>query len=60
MTIPPEKIPSNIARFGNTSAATIGILTDELRREGRIQEGELLCFLGIGAGLNWGVALLRL
>lgn len=60
LKIPPEKIPSNIARFGNTSAATIGILTDELRREGRIQEGELLCFLGIGAGLNWGVALLRL
>ncbi len=60
LKIPPEKIPSNIARFGNTSAATIGILTDELRREGRIREGDLLCFLGIGAGLNWGVALMRL
>lgn len=60
LKIPPEKIPSNIARFGNTSAATIGILTDELRREGRIQPGDLLCFLGIGAGLNWGVALMRL
>jgi 3-oxoacyl-[acyl-carrier-protein] synthase-3 len=60
LKIPPEKIPSNIARFGNTSAATIGILTDELRREGRIREGDLLCFFGIGAGLNWGVALMRL
>jgi 3-oxoacyl-[acyl-carrier-protein] synthase-3 len=60
LKIPPEKIPSNIARFGNTSAATIGILTDELRRDGRIREGNLLCFLGIGAGLNWGVALMRL
>ena len=60
LKIPPEKIPSNIARFGNTSAATIGILTDELRREGKIREGDLLCFLGIGAGLNWGVALMRL
>jgi 3-oxoacyl-[acyl-carrier-protein] synthase-3 len=60
LKIPPEKIPSNIARFGNTSAATIGILTDELRRDGTVREGDLLCFLGIGAGLNWGVALLRL
>jgi 3-oxoacyl-[acyl-carrier-protein] synthase-3 len=60
LKIPPEKIPSNIARFGNTSAATIGILTDELRRDGKIREGDLLCFLGIGAGLNWGVALMRL
>lgn len=60
LRIPPEKIPSNIARYGNTSAATIGILTDELRRDGTIREGDLLCFLGLGAGLNWGAALLRL
>ena len=60
LRIPPEKIPSNIARYGNTSAATIGILTDELRRDGTIREGDLLCFLALGAGLNWGAALLRL
>jgi 3-oxoacyl-[acyl-carrier-protein] synthase-3 len=60
LRIPPEKIPSNIARYGNTSAATIGILTDELRHDGTIREGDLLCFLALGAGLNWGAALLRL
>jgi len=60
LRIPPEKIPSNIARYGNTSAATIGILTDELRRDGTIGEGDLLCFLALGAGLNWGAALMRL
>jgi len=60
LRIPPEKIPSNIARYGNTSAATIGILTDELRRDGAIREGDLLCFLALGAGLNWGAALMRL
>ncbi len=60
LRIPTERIPSNIERYGNTSAATIGILTDELRREGKIREGDLLCFLALGAGLNWGAALLRL
>jgi 3-oxoacyl-[acyl-carrier-protein] synthase-3 len=60
LRIPPEKVPSNIEHYGNTSAATIGILTDELRREGHIAEGDLLCFLALGAGLNWGAALLRL
>lgn len=60
LRIPVEKIPSNIERYGNTSSATIGILTDELRREGRIREGDLLCFLALGAGLNWGAALVRL
>ena len=60
LKIPPEKVPSNIARYGNTSAGTIGILTDELRRDGTISEGDLICFLALGAGLNWGAALLRL
>lgn len=55
----PEKIPSNIARYGNTSAGTIPILTDELVREGRIDEGDLVCFLALGAGLHWGAALMR-
>jgi len=60
LRIPPEKIPSNIERFGNTSAATIGILTDELRRDGKLRDGQLVCFLALGAGLNWGAALMRL
>lgn len=60
LKVDPDKIPSNIARYGNTSAGTIGILTDELRREGRIREGDLICFMALGAGLNWGVALVRL
>lgn len=58
--VPPSKVPSNIARFGNTSSATIGILMDELRREGRVKPGELLCFLALGSGLHWGAALMRL
>ncbi len=58
--VPPEKAPSNIARFGNTSDATIPILVDEMMKEGKLKEGQLLCFLGLGAGLNWGAALMRL
>lgn len=58
--VPPEKVPSNIARYGNTSAGTIPILVDEMRRDGRLREGQLVCFLALGAGLNWGAALMRL
>ncbi|MFW6052069.1 MAG: 3-oxoacyl-ACP synthase III family protein [Myxococcota bacterium] len=58
--VEPEKIPSNIARYGNTSAGTIPILTDELMRDGRLREGDLVCFLALGAGLHWGAALMRL
>ncbi len=58
--VAPERVPSNIARYGNTSGATIPILFDELQRAGSVRKGQLLCFLALGAGLNWGAALLRL
>lgn len=58
--VDPDKVPSNIARFGNTSDATIPILMDELLRDGTVKPGQLICFLGLGAGLNWGAALMRL
>jgi 3-oxoacyl-[acyl-carrier-protein] synthase-3 len=57
--VPPEKLPSNIDRFGNTSAATIPILMDEQVRAGRLQRGHLCMLLALGAGVHWGCALLR-
>jgi len=57
--VPEEKVPSNIAHYGNTSAATIPILLDEMRRDGRLREGQLVCLLALGAGIHWGAAILR-
>ncbi len=59
LKLPDHKVPSNIARYGNTSGATIPILMDELLRAGEIKRGQLICFLALGAGLNWGAALMR-
>lgn len=58
--LPAAKVPSNIAKLGNTSAATIPILLDELNEQGRLKPGMLVCFLALGAGLHWGSALVRL
>lgn len=58
--VPAEKVPSNIANYGNTSGATIPILVDEMRRDGRLKSGQLVCFLALGAGLHWGAAVIRL
>jgi 3-oxoacyl-[acyl-carrier-protein] synthase-3 len=54
-----DKMPSNIDRFGNTSGATIPILMDEMRRDGRLKSGQLVCMLALGAGFHWGSLLLR-
>lgn len=59
LDVPKEKVPSNIERVGNTSAATIPILLDEIVRDGQVEKGMLVCFLALGAGLHWGSALLR-
>ncbi len=57
--LPPEKVPHNIERYGNTTAGTLPILYHECLRDGRIKPGMLLCFTALGSGLHWGAALYR-
>jgi 3-oxoacyl-[acyl-carrier-protein] synthase-3 len=54
-----EKLPSNIDRFGNTSAGTLPILIDEQTRAGALRRGDLCMLLALGAGVHWGCALVR-
>lgn len=56
---PPEKIYLNIDRIGNTSSGSIPIALDELVRDGRVTEGDVLVFAAFGAGLTWGSAAVR-
>ena len=58
-SIPKTKVLSNLANYGNTSAATIPLMLDEAVRDGRVQPGHQLASSGFGAGLSWGAALLR-
>jgi 3-oxoacyl-[acyl-carrier-protein] synthase-3 len=57
--LPPEKVPHNIERYGNTTAGTLPILYHECVTDGRIQPGMLVCFTALGSGLHWGAALYR-
>ena len=56
--IAPEKVFMNIERTGNTSAASVPILLDEVVREGRIQEGDLVELVAFGGGVTWGAGVL--
>ena len=57
--VPQSKLPSNIERFGNTSAGTLPILIDEQTRAGRLKHGDLCMLLALGAGVHWGCCLVR-
>ena len=48
LNIPPERFHSNIDKYGNTSAASIPILIDELNREGRIKKNDILALAAFG------------
>lgn len=56
---PIEKFPTNMALYGNTSAASIGILLDELREAGTIKPGQTIAIAGFGGGLTVGALIIK-
>lgn len=57
--IPSERVVSNMACHGNTSAASIPLALDEAVRAGKIQPGNVIATAGFGAGLTWGSAIVE-
>ena len=57
--LPMEKMVTTVARQGNTSAASVPLALDAAVRDGRIQPGQHVLLLGVGAGMTWGSVLLR-
>jgi 3-oxoacyl-[acyl-carrier-protein] synthase-3 len=54
-----EKFLLNLDRFGNTAAASVGLVLDENRRNGTIKPGNLVLIMGFGGGLSWGGILVK-
>lgn len=59
MGMGPDRVYSNIARYGNTTAATIPIALAEAEREGRLKQGDLVVTVAFGSGFTWGANLIR-
>lgn len=55
-----EKVVSSIAKFGNSSAATIPLSLSIAAAEGRLQPGQRLLMCAAGAGLTGGAVVYRL
>lgn len=59
LDLPEEKMSKTIQKYGNTSAASIGIsLVDDLEA-GKIKEDDLVVLVGFGGGLTWGALALK-
>lgn len=59
LKLPMDKFPVNLREYGNTSAASIPILLDELNRSEKLQTGDKLVLSGFGAGLSWGSTFIQ-
>jgi len=59
LKLPAEKVFMNIAKYGNTSSASVGIAFDECVRNGRIKRGDIVIFVAFGGGLTWGANIIE-
>lgn len=57
--VDPSLVASNIADYGNTTAATLPLLFHDCKKSNRVPEGTLLAFTAFGAGAHWGAMLYR-
>lgn len=55
-----DKVISNIKNYGNTSAASVPIALAEGVQSGKIKLPSTAILCGFGAGMTWGVAIVRL
>jgi len=59
LSIPMEKVYTNIQKYGNTSSASIPIALDEANREGLLKTGDYVLLVTFGAGLTWGASVVK-
>ena len=57
--IPMEKVITNLAEYGNTSAGSIPLALNEAVKAGKVKPGDVIACAGFGAGLSWGSAIIR-
>ena len=58
--IDENRVISTVANHANTSAASIPLAWAQGVADGRIKPGHLLLVEGMGGGLTWGAAVIRL
>ncbi len=59
LDISMDKVVVNLDKYGNTSAASVPVALDEVRRAGRIAEGDIVLLNAFGAGFAWGASVIR-
>jgi 3-oxoacyl-[acyl-carrier-protein] synthase-3 len=59
LCVPHQRVASVLARYGNTTAATLPLALDAALGEGKIRRGDLVVLTAVGAGFTVGATLIR-
>ena len=57
--ISSEKVFSNIHKYGNTTAASVGIALTEALEQNKINENDYVVLVAFGAGFYWGSIIIK-
>ncbi|HLW15661.1 MAG TPA: beta-ketoacyl-ACP synthase III [Flavobacteriaceae bacterium] len=57
MNLPPEKVMVNIAKYGNTTSATLPLCLVDYEKQ--LRKGDKLVFASFGGGFTWGSIYLK-
>ncbi|MEI6856535.1 beta-ketoacyl-ACP synthase III [Psychrilyobacter sp.] len=59
LKFPTEKFVINLDRYGNTSAASVGLALGEALEKGMIKKGDNIALVGFGAGLTYASCVIK-
>ncbi len=59
LNFPLEKTALTVAKYGNTSSASIPMAMNDMYESGKIKHGDLMLLDAFGGGFTWGSALVR-
>jgi 3-oxoacyl-[acyl-carrier-protein] synthase-3 len=57
LKLEPEQVVLTVAKYGNTSGASIPMAINDIYEQGKLKKGELMLLDAFGGGLTWGSAL---
>jgi 3-oxoacyl-[acyl-carrier-protein] synthase-3 len=55
--MPLEKIAITVAKYGNTSSASIPMALNDMYEDGQLKKGDMMLLDAFGGGFTWGSAL---
>ena len=57
LDLPKDRVYVNIDKYGNSSAGSVGLCLDEVRRNDRIPDGKPFIMVAFGGGLTWATSV---